>query len=88
MCSGHQSQAVVVVERFRYVLAKRIPSTPWTYPPAAPVIWIAPQQITHRSFMRHFLNPIKGSYIVQRINARGKPSMQAEDLVVYKGGQG
>ena len=38
--------------------------------------------------MWDLLDPIQRSYIVQRIDARGKPSVQAENLIVDEGGQG
>ena len=37
--------------------------------------------------MRHFDLPIQGSYLIQRVQVRRKPSMQAEDLVLDNSSQ-
>lgn len=38
--------------------------------------------------MRNFLDTVEGADVVKGINARGETSVEAEDLVVDKGGQG
>lgn len=38
--------------------------------------------------MRDLLNPVKGSDVIESIDARRETSMQAEDLVVDEGGEG
>jgi hypothetical protein len=38
--------------------------------------------------MWHFLNAVKSSDVVKGINARGETSVEAEDLIVDKGGEG
>jgi hypothetical protein len=37
--------------------------------------------------MRHFLDTVKSSDIIKSVYARRETSMQAEDLVVDKGGE-
>lgn len=70
MCSCHQCQAIVVVERFRNVLAKRVARTSWRDAPSTSVIWVRPQQVTHRTFVRHFLDTVDGSNVVQSVDRR------------------
>jgi len=40
MCSCNERQAVVVIERLRYILPKRIPCSSWRYSPSTSIIWI------------------------------------------------
>ena len=85
MGSRHQSQAVVVVECLRDVLTKCVTGTTRRYSPAAPVIGVRPEEIAHRSFVRHFLNAVKRPNIVERVDARGETTVQTEDLIVDQG---
>jgi hypothetical protein len=59
-----------MIERLRNVLPESVPSTTGRYSPATPVIWIRPQEIAHGPFVGNLLYPIKGSNIVERVNAR------------------
>lgn len=87
MCSCDQGQAVVVVERLRDVLSKRIASTSWTYAPSAPIVWVTPQQVAHWALMRHLLNAVEASNVVKGVDAGRKTSVEAEDLVVDESGE-
>ena len=88
MRSGHQRQAVVVVERLGYVLPERVARSPRRNPPSAPVVRIAPEKITHRPLVRDFLDPVQRPDVVQGVDTRGQAAVKAEDLVVDKGGEG
>ena len=65
MCTGDQRKAVVVVEVFRNVLTKSIAGASRRDSPARSVVWIGPEQITHGTFMRNFLDTIQGTNVVQ-----------------------
>ena len=87
MRSCDQREAIVVVESFRDVLPECVASTSWTYAPSTPVVWIAPQQIAHRALVRHFLDAVEASNVVEGINAGGEATVKAEDLVVDEGSE-
>ncbi len=85
MRSCHQCQTIVVIERLADVLTKGISRTSRTDTPSTPIIRITPQQVTHRPFMWHLLNPVQTPDIVQRIDTRTQSSVEAKDLVVNQG---
>jgi len=87
MSSRNQRQAVVVVERLRYILPERVPGAARGDTPAASVIRVRPQQVTHGSLVRHFLDPVEGPDIVQRVDRRGQAAVQAEYLVIDEGSE-
>ena len=58
MRARHECQAVVVVERFRDVLTKRVPCSARRDPPSAPVVRVGPQQVAHRPFVRDLLDAV------------------------------
>lgn len=76
----NQSQAVVVVEGFRYILAECVACSSWGDTPTASVVRIGPKQIAHWTFMRHFLEAINGSNVVKGVYGGGKAAVKAEDL--------
>src|SRR4051794_792439 len=82
MCSRYQRQAVVVVEGLRNVLAECVACTPWTDAPSTSVVWIAPEQVTHWTLMRHLLNTVQTSDVIKSVNARAKAPVEAEYLVI------
>lgn len=88
MCSCNEGQAIVVVERLRDILPKSISSTTWRDSPTTSIIWVRPEQIAHRSFVRNLLYPIQSSNVVKGINARRKTTVKTEDLVVDQGSEG
>jgi hypothetical protein len=88
MCTRNERQAVVVIKGLGYVLSKCVPSASRRDSPSTSVIWVRPEQVTHRALMGHLLYPIQRANVVKGINARGKATVQAEDLVLDKGGEG
>ena len=60
--------------------AETVPGTPGRNAPPLPIVWVAPQQITDGSLVRHFLNAVQLSNIVEGVDARRQPPMQTEDL--------
>lgn len=87
MSSSDQRETVVVVERFRDILAKRVSRTSWRYSPSAAVIWIGPEEIAHRALVGNLLNTIESSDVVQGIDGWGEAAVEAENLVVDEGGE-
>lgn len=81
----YQSQAVVVVERLRDILSKSVPGATRRDSPSTSIVWIRPEEIAHGSFVRHLLNAIKRTNIVQSVDARRQPAVQAEDLIIDQG---
>lgn len=88
MGTSNQCQPVVVVKGFRYVLAECVASTTRRDSPTTAVIGVRPQEVTHGAFMRNFLDSVKGSNVVECIDAGRETSVEAEDLVVDEGGEG
>lgn len=80
MCSCNQSQAVIVIKCFGNVLSKGVTSTARRDAPAAPVIGVRPQQITHGSFVGDFLDSIQGPNLIKGINRWRQTSMKTKDL--------
>lgn len=87
MRSGNQSQAIVVIESLRDVLAERISCSSRTDTPSTPIIRIAPQQVAHRALVRDFLNAVEAADVVQCVDARRETSMEAENLVIDEGSE-
>lgn len=88
MRSRHESQAVVVVERFRNVLPECVPSTARRDTPATAIIRITPQQIAHGALMRDFLDAVQGADVVESIDGRAQPTVETEDLVLNESSEG
>lgn len=87
MRSGNKRQTVVVVESFRDILAEGIACTTGRDSPSATVIGIRPQQVAHGALVGNLLDSVERSDVVERVDARGKTAVQAEDLVVNQGGE-
>lgn len=87
MCSCNKGQAVVVIKCFRDILPKGVTSTTGRDTPAASVVGITPEQITHGSLMRNFLDPIQRANVVQSIDGGTQTAVQAEDLVLDESGE-
>jgi hypothetical protein len=68
MRSRHQRKPIVMVESFADVLSERVPGTSGTDTPPTSVVWVAPQQIAHRTLVRHFLYPVERADVVQRVD--------------------
>lgn len=60
----HQGEAIVMVERFGYVLTECVARSTWRYTPAAAIIGIRPQKITHGTLVRNFLDSVNASDVV------------------------
>lgn len=68
-------------------MAKTVPCSSWRDAPSAPVIGVRPEKVADWTFMRHLLDAIKLSDLVQRIYAGGETAMKTENLVFHDGGQ-
>lgn len=87
MRTCNQRQAVVVVEGFRNILAKRVAGTTRRDSPAASVIRVGPQQVAHGALVGNLLDAVQGADVVQCVNAGRETAVKAENLVVDEGGQ-
>jgi len=88
MRSCDQCETVVVVESLGNILTECVSCSSGTDSPSTSVIWVTPQEITHGSFVWHFLNTIKSFDVVQCIDAGRQTSVKTENLVVDKRSQG
>lgn len=88
MGSRNERESVVVVERLRNILAESVTCTTRGYSPAASVVGVRPQQVAHWALVWHFLDAVKRSDVIKRVDAWGQTAVQTEDLVVDEGGQG
>jgi len=88
MSSGHESETITVVKCLRDILTKGVSSPSGRDAPAAPVIWVRPEQVTHGALVRHLLQPVQGPDVVQRVDAGGEAAVQTEDLAVHQRREG
>jgi hypothetical protein len=88
MCSCDQRQTVVVVECFGDILAECVACSTRTDSPSTSIIGVAPEEITHGSFMGDFLDTVEGSDVVEGVDARRQSSVETKDLVVDECGEG
>jgi len=88
MCPRNEREAVIVVERLRNILPERVSRPAWRYSPPTPIIWVTPQQIAHRPFMRDLLYTIDTSHMVQGVDTGRQSTMETEDLVIDERGEG
>ena len=79
---GDHLQPVAVVELLGDVLTKRVTRAPGRDTPAAPVVRVGPQQVTHRSLVRHLLRPRELPNVLQRVQRRTQAPVRAEDLIL------
>jgi len=84
----NQRKAVVVIERFRDVLSKRVTSTTGRYAPSTAVIWVTPEQVAHWSFVGYFLYSVQSADVIESVYAWGETAVETEDLVLDECGQG
>jgi len=75
-------QTICMVELLRNVLAKSVASSSRRDAPTTSVIWIRPEEVTHWSFMRHLLNAIQLSDIIQGVQRRRDATVHADDLIL------
>lgn len=88
MSTGNAHEVVSVIELLRDVLAEGVTSTSGGDTPTASVIRVGPEEITDRTFMRHFLNSVELFDLVEGIDTGGETTMEAEDGVVHNSSQG
>jgi hypothetical protein len=62
------------------VLPERVSSSSRRYAPTASVVWVGPEQVTHRSFVRDLLDSIDRSDVVEGVDGWRETSVKAEDL--------
>ena len=67
MGPGYKCQAIVMVERFRNVLAEGVASAPRRDAPPAAIVGIRPQEVAHRAFVGHFLHTVERSDLIKGI---------------------
>ena len=77
-----------MVEGLRDILTKGVSGAPGGDAPAAPVIRVRPEEITHGALVRHLLQPVQGPDVVQRVDAGGEAAVQTEDLAVHQRREG
>ena len=88
MGTRDEGEAVVVVERFRDVLAEGVAGPSRRDAPAAPIVRVGPEQVAHGPLVRHLLHAVEGADVVERVDAGRQAAVEAEDLVVDEGRQG
>ncbi|KAI3480075.1 hypothetical protein L1887_57852 [Cichorium endivia] len=76
----HEREAVVVVERLRDVLTKRVAGTARRDAPATAVVRVGPQQIAHGTLVRHFLDAVDGADVVERVVGVWRVAADAEEF--------
>lgn len=81
VCTPDKRQAIIVVERLRDVLSEGVPCSSRRDTPSATIVGVGPKQVTHRSFMRNLLYAVDCAYVVESVDRRRKPSVEAEYLL-------
>lgn len=77
-----------MVKCFRNVLSKGVAGTTRRDAPAAPIVGVGPEQVTHRALVGHLLKTIQGPDVIQGVNAWTETSMQTENLPIHQSSQG
>lgn len=80
-------QTICVVELLRDVLPKRVPCTSRRDSPTTPVLWVTPQKVADRTFVRNFREAVKCVDVVDGVEARAKPGVCREDLALHARGE-
>ena len=88
MSARYQFQSICMVELFRDVLTERVASTSGRDAPAAAVIGVGPEEIANGSFVRHLLDSVKLSDLVEGVNGWRETTMETEDLALNNSGEG
>ena len=86
--ASDQCEVVVLVEGLRDILAEGVAGPSRRYAPPAAVVGVRPQQIAHGAFMRHFLDTVERTNVVQGVDAGRQPAVETKDLVIDEGRQG
>ena len=77
-----------MVELLRNILAKRVPGTSGRDAPAAAVIGVGPQEIANGSLVRHLLDSVKLSDLVESVDGWRETTMETEDLALNNSREG
>jgi hypothetical protein len=88
MCARDERESIVMIELLADILSERVAGSSRRDAPAAPVVGVGPQQVTHGSLVRHLLQTILLDDVVQRVDRRGQTAVQTEDLLLDQRGQG
>jgi len=86
--SCDQRQPVVVIKGLGNILPECVSCASWRNAPATPVIWIAPEQIAHGSFMRDFLDTVERADVIKGVDGWAETSVEAENLILNEGCEG
>ena len=76
-----------MVELLRNILAKRVAGTSGRDTPAAAIIGVGPHEIANGSLVRHLLNSIKLSDLVESVDGWRETTMETEDLALNNSGE-
>ena len=87
MRSGDSRQVIRVVELLRDVLTETIAGAARADTPTTSVIGVGPEQVAHRSFVRHLDLPVNGAYLIERVQVWREAAVQAENLIFDDCGQ-
>lgn len=82
MGSRNHLEVVGVVELLGNILAEGVACASRIHTPPSAIVRIRPKQVTHRSIVGHFLESLEGPNVVQGLDARRKPSVQTEELIL------
>ena len=87
MSSHYCLQSVDVIELLTHVLAKNKPRTSRTRSPTCVVVRVAPQQVTHRAFVRDLLYSINLPNAVESVKLGTETSMKTKQFILNETGQ-
>mmetsp|Transcript_96302 Transcript_96302/g.171084 ORF Transcript_96302/g.171084 Transcript_96302/m.171084 type:complete len:257 (+) Transcript_96302:63-833(+) len=85
MSACNELEAIGMIELLRNVLSEGVACTAWRNSPAASVVRIGPQKVTHRSFVWNFLYSVQLTDVVQGVQGRRDATVHADDLVLDDG---
>lgn len=82
MSAADGFRAVGLIERLYDISPEEVAGAAWGDGPALNLFWVRPEQIAHGAIMRHLNLAVNGADLVQRIDGRRQPAMDAEQLIV------
>ena len=77
MSPCNQLKVVYVIEFCRYSTSKKPSCTSWGHRPAFDIFWVGPHHVTKRPFMRDFDPPVDHPRLINRLDLRREPAMNA-----------
>ena len=80
--SGHETEAVAVIELTGNVLTKGKARAAGRNAPAGPIVRVTPQQIAHGALVRDLLDAIELPDVIQRVDGRGEAAVETKDAVL------